>query len=98
MSAEPEVGCLLLHRIARSYGEIHTHLLCRTPWLAKEASSAARLTSAGVSGPPKVFLLRTYFHMNSPIMDAAIASTTLVWLAEVLTEPFAVYDVAFEYW
>jgi hypothetical protein len=36
--------------------------------------------------------------MNSPIMDAAMASTTLVWLADVLTEPLAVHAVAFERW
>jgi hypothetical protein len=54
--------------------------------------------SAGVSGPPNVFPLRTYFHMNSPIIDEAIASTTLVWLAEVLIEPLAVYAVAVENW
>lgn len=90
INAEPVVGCLLLHKMALSYGEIQTQRLCLTPWLAKEASSAARLTSTGVSGPPKVFLLRTYFHMNSPIMAAAIASTTLVCETEVLVDPLAV--------
>ena len=84
--------------MALSYGEIQTQRLCLTPWLANEASSAARLTSAGVSGPPNAFLLRTYFHMNSPIMAAAIASTTLVCdtalLVNPLADPLAVKPVA----
>ena len=78
ISAELVVGCLLLHKTERSYGDIQTHRLCRTPLLVDALpSSPARAMSTGDSGPPNAFLLRTYFHIHSPTILAAMASTTL---------------------
>lgn len=48
IKADPEVGCLLLHKTALSYGASHTHRLWRTPVL---------VTLADISSP---FLARSH--------------------------------------
>jgi hypothetical protein len=78
--AELEAGCLLLHMMARSYGESQTQRLCRTPLPVTftEPSVPGRPSwSWGDSGTPKEVRLRTYFHIHSPTMVAAMASTTV---------------------
>lgn len=89
INAEPDVGCLLLHITARSYGANHTHRLCRTPLLVTlaEISSILLLASqSGLSVMPKDFLLRTYLYIHSPTIVCAIESTTDVCCIETASE------------
>jgi hypothetical protein len=69
-SALPLEGCLLLQRIARSYGASHTQRLCRS------LLESSLLT---LSFPmPNDFLRRTYLNIHSPTIVCAMAPTTPV--------------------
>jgi hypothetical protein len=65
--ALPEDGCLLLQRIARSYGATQTHRLCLSLLFSSLCAPSPTLND---------FLLRTYLYIHSPTMVWAIASTT----------------------
>jgi hypothetical protein len=59
IKALPDEGCLLLHRMARSYGASQTHLLCRS----------VPLSSLPLDSPTLNDLrLRTYLNIHSPTM------------------------------
>lgn len=69
-NALPEAGCLLLHRIDRSYGASQTQRLWRS------------LPLSLVSVTPNDLRRRTYLNIHSPTMVCAMASTTVgVWLS-----------------
>jgi hypothetical protein len=89
IKAVPEVGCLLLHITARSYGASQTQRLWRTPLLVTfcEISSTLLLGSqSALSVTPKDFLLLTYLYIHSPTMVCAMESTTEVWCMDTASE------------